>query len=64
MDEKLLQKMIRNCFYQYNHDLSSVPLTQRDYEELYRRIKEELAIHASEDLHDIINNVVYEFLTT
>jgi hypothetical protein len=63
MDEKLLQKMIRKCFLQYNHDLESVPLTTVEYENLLSEIKQALVLHPDENLYDMINDIVYDYLT-
>ncbi|MBO9129759.1 YqzH family protein [Bacillus sp. 165] len=63
MDETFVRKMIRNCFYQYNHTEESVPLSDKDYEVLFTKI---LALHrqsAETELHEIIEDVVYEYLT-
>jgi hypothetical protein len=63
MEEKLVRKMIRNYFYQYQHDIDSVPLTDKDYAELFIKIKELKELDPSANLHDIINDIVYEYLT-
>ncbi|SDP90110.1 YqzH-like protein [Litchfieldia salsa] len=63
MDEKLLHKMIQKCFLQYNHNLESVPLTKEEYLDLLVEIKQVLAINPNENLYDIINDLVYEYLT-
>lgn len=63
MDEKLLQKMIRNCFLQYHHDLDSVPLTAKEYTELINLIKKEKESNPDQDIYDLINDLVYEYLT-
>ncbi|WP_078545906.1 YqzH family protein [Litchfieldia alkalitelluris] len=63
MDEKLLQKMIRNCFLQYHHNLDSVPLTAEEYTELMILIKKEKELNPDQDIYDVINDFVYEYLT-
>ncbi len=63
MDKKLIHKMIRNCFYQYNHDLESVPLSLGEYDELYDKILKAIEEDKTADLHDLINDVVYEYLS-
>ncbi|MFS0863449.1 YqzH family protein [Fredinandcohnia sp. 179-A 10B2 NHS] len=63
MDEKFIRKLIRNYFYQYHHDNDSVPLTEADYKELLVKIKELQQLDPETTLHDIINDLVYEYLT-
>ncbi|MBE4910391.1 hypothetical protein IMZ08_20325 [Bacillus luteolus] len=63
MDKKLIHKMIRNCFYQYNHDLDSVPLSEREYDDLYDKVSKAIEEDKNADLHDLINDVVYEYLS-
>ncbi|QOR65370.1 hypothetical protein IM538_16285 [Cytobacillus suaedae] len=63
MDKKLIHKMIRNCFYQYNHDLDSIPLSSREYDDLYDKISKAIEEDKNADLHDLINDVVYEYLS-
>ncbi|MBM6617408.1 YqzH family protein [Bacillus suaedaesalsae] len=62
MDKIFIEKMIRNCLYQYQHTIDSVPLSKEDYTELYERIMD---IHKQDqtDLNEIIQDVVYEYLT-
>ncbi|KAA0550383.1 hypothetical protein FZW96_03330 [Bacillus sp. BGMRC 2118] len=62
MDRTLIEKMIRNCLYQYQHTIESVPLSKEDYTELYERI---MMIHRQDhtDINEIIQDVVYEYLT-
>ncbi len=63
MDEKLLQKMIQKCFLQYNHDLDTVPLSKKEYQELIAKINTVMETEKSATLTDIINDQVYEYLT-
>ncbi len=62
MEKQLIEKMIRNCLYQYQHTEDSVPLSKKDYEELYKQI---LALYKMDnvDLHEVVQDVVYEYLT-
>ncbi|MFZ3588514.1 YqzH family protein [Bacillus sp. DJP31] len=62
MEKPFIEKMIRNCLYQYQHTVDSVPLSKNDYEELYEQI---LVLYKqdNEDLHEIVQDVVYEYLT-
>ncbi len=49
--------MIRQCFQQYEHEAS-----EEDYEKLYERVVEEIE-EAQIALYELINDVVYEYLT-
>ncbi|MFD2445954.1 YqzH family protein [Bacillus sp. CGMCC 1.16607] len=62
MDKKLILKMIQNSFKQYHRDLQSSPLGESEYTELYQQIIA-LKAETDADLHDIVNDVIYEFLT-
>ena len=56
--------MIRNYFHQYNHDNDSIPLTEREYEQLYESIMRRKEIEKENgDIHDIVNDVIYDYLT-
>jgi hypothetical protein len=63
MEKKLIYKMIENVFKQYYQQGEALPLNEKDYNKLYEEI---LAVKTEEeqaDLYDIINDVVYEFLS-
>lgn len=63
MEKKLLKKMIRNGFIQYRHDLESVPLSEDDYERLVGEVVEKLKEDTKVDVFEVINDVVYEYLS-
>ncbi|PLR99834.1 YqzH family protein [Bacillus sp. T33-2] len=63
VDEKLIRKMIEKCFRQYRHESDELPLNEQDYKILCRKIAEMKANEPGADLHDIINDAVYEYLT-
>ncbi|WP_204417687.1 YqzH family protein [Bacillus tianshenii] len=63
MENKLLRKMIRNCFIQYQHDLESVPLSEEDYIRMTAEITEILRTDDASDVFEIVNDVVYEYLS-
>ncbi|MGG7617844.1 YqzH family protein [Bacillus coreaensis] len=58
MEKKLIYKMIRQCFQQYEHEVS-----EEDCEKLYERIVEEQAQEDQVPLFELINDAVYEYLT-
>jgi hypothetical protein len=62
MDEKFIFKMVQQSFKQYHRDLRIDPLQEEEYVNLYEQIiliKEK----TNADLHDIVNDVIYEYLT-
>ncbi|WP_102263492.1 YqzH family protein [Mesobacillus jeotgali] len=63
MDKKLIRKMVQKCFVQYRHE-GSLPFGEAEFEEIYEKIVELKSDAPETDLHDIINDVVYEFLAT
>ncbi|WP_417899793.1 YqzH family protein [Bacillus haimaensis] len=63
MENKLLRKMIRNCFIQYQHDLESVPMSEEDYIRMTAEITEILQKEGDSDVFEVVNDVVYEYLS-
>ncbi len=63
MDKKLIRKMVQKCFVQYRHE-DSLPFGEAEFEEIYEKIVERKMEDPETDLHDIINDAVYEFLAT
>lgn len=55
--------MVRNCFKQYHDEHEEFPLKEGDYERLYKKIITAKEKDHESTLHDIINDVVYEFMT-
>jgi hypothetical protein len=62
MERPLIEKMIRNSLFQYRHTIDSIPLTMADYEYLCERILH-LYNSGKGELHEIVEDVVYEYLT-
>jgi hypothetical protein len=62
MDKKFVLKMIKQNFKQYHRDLEVNPLSEEESEHLYNQVKT-LRTETNADLHDIVNDVIYEFLT-
>jgi hypothetical protein len=63
MDKKFIRKMVQKCFVQYRHD-ESLPFGEAEFERIYEKIVECKKEEPEADLHDIINDAVYEFLAT
>lgn len=57
-----MRKMIKNCFIQYQHDLESVPLSEEDYIRMTAEITEILRTEET-DVFEVVNDVVYEYLS-
>ncbi|WP_423407310.1 YqzH family protein [Heyndrickxia sp. MSNUG] len=63
MDKKLIRKMVQKCFVQYRHD-ESLPFGEMEFEEIYEKLVKLKNEDPEADLHEIINDAVYEFLAT
>jgi hypothetical protein len=63
MEKLLIIKMIKNCFKQYYTESDSLPLSNEDLESLAKRIIQIKNEQPKSDLHEVINDTVYEFLT-
>jgi hypothetical protein len=61
MEKKLIRKMVQKCFVQYRHD-DSLPFSEAEFEEVYEKIVDLKNEEPETDLHEIINDAVYEFL--
>ncbi|MFJ5715640.1 YqzH family protein [Neobacillus sp. NPDC093127] len=61
MEKKLVIKMIRNCLKQY-YEADSMPIGDKDLDELTQRIFQIKEDEPTADLFDIVNDTVYEFL--
>ena len=55
--------MIRNCFIQYQHDLESVPLSEEDYIRMTAEVTEILQKEDAFDVFEVVNDVVYDYLS-
>jgi len=62
MEKKLVIKMVKNCFKQY-YEADSTPISEKDLEELVNRVFQIKEEEPTADLIDVVNDVVYEFLT-
>ncbi len=54
--------MIKNCFKQY-YETDSSPISEQDMELLTKRILQLKEGEPKADLYEVVNDVVYEFLT-
>ncbi|MDQ1145163.1 hypothetical protein QE429_001990 [Bacillus sp. SORGH_AS 510] len=62
VEKELIKKMILNCLKQY-YSTESMPIGEKDLEDLINRILLVKVEEPKADLHEIINDTVYEFLT-
>ncbi|GMO00480.1 hypothetical protein PthstB1num2_25190 [Parageobacillus thermoglucosidasius] len=63
MDEKWLTKLIRNCLRQYGYDAESLPLTDLEWKQLREKILSAKTTDEKMDMYEIVNDVVYEYIT-
>ncbi|MDF2856093.1 MAG: hypothetical protein K0Q87_1944 [Neobacillus sp.] len=56
--------MIKNCFRQYYSEVDSLPMSEKNLEELAYRIIQMKTEQPTANLYEVINDAVYEFLTT
>lgn len=62
MEKKLINKMIINCFKQY-YEADSIPISMQDLEILAAQIAAVKEEDPEVDLYEIVNDIVYAFLT-
>jgi hypothetical protein len=62
MDKRLISKMIVNCFKQYYGTESTMPIGEKELEELTNRIFQTKEAEPNADLYEVVNDMVYEFL--
>ncbi|MCH6268403.1 YqzH family protein [Neobacillus citreus] len=62
MDKKLIVKMIKNCFKQY-YEADSSPIGDKELEELVTRILQTKNEDPTADLYEVVNDIVYDYLT-
>jgi len=63
MEKKLIKKMILNCFKQY-YEADPIPLNEKDMENLIEEILRDKKRRTYTDLYEVINDRVYEFLSS
>ena len=62
MDKKLVVKMIKNCFKQY-YETDSLPISEQDLDLLVNRILQTKGEEPTANLYEVVNDVIYEYLT-
>ncbi|WP_332249049.1 YqzH family protein [Bacillus sp. J33] len=56
-------KMVQNCLKQYNEDSDSITFESREFAEILNKIIEAKNNDADSDLHEIVNDAVYGYIT-
>jgi predicted house-cleaning noncanonical NTP pyrophosphatase (MazG superfamily) len=62
VEKKLISKMIRKCFKQY-YETDLMPINEKQLEELTNQILQTIEEEPVADLYEVVNDIVYEFLT-
>lgn len=63
MDQALIKKYIRNCFFQYAHNQTSIPVGENEYKDLIQQVEQIKRQQPTLEYIEIVHDVVYEFLT-
>ncbi|MBX9972928.1 YqzH family protein [Cytobacillus firmus] len=63
MNKKLIYKMVQNCLKQYNEDSHSISFESREFTEIFNKVIEEKNKETDSELHEIVNDVVYGYIT-
>ncbi len=58
-----MEKLVRKCFLQYSHEREALPLTEKQLETMLAKIEKAREETPDVSLNDIVNDVVYDFLT-
>ncbi len=54
--------MIKNCFKQY-YETDSLPISEQDLDLLVNRILQTKGEEPAANLYEVVNDVIYEYLT-
>ncbi len=63
MDKRLIYKMVQNCLKQYMEEPSSLKMDSDAFAEIYIKIKTSQNEDLDSDLNEIIDDVVYGYVT-
>ena len=63
MDKKLIRKMVQKCFLQYSSGEDLLALSEEDFEKIYSSIAEMETKEPKSEIYEIVNDVVYEYIT-
>ncbi|MBR2516173.1 YqzH family protein [Geobacillus sp.] len=64
MDERWLQKQVRNCLRHYGYDDDMMPLGEDDWHELCDRIAAAKERQPNADMYELVHDAVYRFITS
>lgn len=62
MNKKFIQKMIQNCFKQYDPNAEILPIGPEEMEKLCQKVMKKIAEDPKVELYELINDTVYEFI--
>lgn len=62
MDKRFIFKMVENCLKQYNQE-ADFSVESKEFSEIFHKITQFRQEHKKADLHDIVNDVVYGYIT-
>ncbi|MFY4775879.1 YqzH family protein [Metabacillus sp. RGM 3146] len=63
MEKIFFRKMLEKAFPQYGRDIEASPLSEEELKELGTKLKEEKEENPQADLHELIEDVVYAYIT-
>ncbi|RBP89493.1 YqzH-like protein [Cytobacillus firmus] len=63
MNKRLIYKMVQNCLKQYNEECHSILFESREFAEIFNKVIEEKNKEADSELHEIVNDVIYGYIT-
>lgn len=63
MDERWLQKQVRNCLRHYGYDEEMMPLSDNEWRSLCAHIAAAKEEHRGADVYELVHDAVYRFLT-
>lgn len=63
MDKRLIYKMVQKCLKQYMEEPSSLKMDSDAFAEIYIKIKTSQNEDLDSDLNEIIDDVVYGYVT-
>gem|GEM_PF-713179 len=64
MDERWLQKQVRNCLRHYGYDDEMMPLSKDEWRDLCARIAAAKEKHRNADMYELVHDAVYRFITS
>ncbi|MBB6284241.1 YqzH family protein [Geobacillus subterraneus] len=63
MDERWLQKQVRNCLRHYGYDDEMMPLSEDEWRDLCVRIAAAKKEHPNANVYELVHDAVYRLMT-